>query len=680
MTVNTLGSESRLGGDSFAPGSSRGSRTVAEWLWPFLVGGVALFSISALFYYHFHRAELEPQSFLQQVFAGLYDTFGWAPSVVFFLLVFAWSLIWFVTGVLEKPVSRVVRLLVMAVMLGVFLNLGDGGVVSEPHKGAFGAWLAGRLVGAIGYVPSLVMVWVTTFASLLLATDWFFSEWFERSRKAATFEVGVEEQVTDHLRGLSEIANRPESTEAAAASAAVTIDAADAPADGAAVGIDEQRDDDGPDRQDAAGGDPAEPEAAAEPVVHVERRLSYAERRRLRAERDAGQAEPPVPVPRPDPQPAEEPSSRPDPEPAELARAVGSALDELAENAQAGGAAVSEDELAGLFGDASATAEDDDDVVVVAPEHVEAEEIELVDEDEDAEAVDDDETAEDEIAEEGDDESEDAELGELDEDDESDDVDVDEDEDDDEEEEEEEDEDYGEEDVDEDDEESAELESDDDEIEDEELEDEEFEGEELDEEEEEEEEEEEDDEGEYAEYDEDEELEEGDEEYEEEGESDADDADDSGDDEVELEAQLDDEEADDEQADEEEFEADEDDDDDDDDFVESTADAPTEPEETVVAIPRPDEMPEPVQPTPPVSPAARAEAEPQPEPSAPGRQQKLFGGGVDEDLLVEARELLRSGRRPTAALLQRKLRIDYELAQDVLHELEARGLLAEDEA
>ena len=98
-----------------------------------LLGGVALFSISALFYYHFHRVELEPQSFLQQVFAGLYDTFGWAPSVVFFLLVFAWSLIWFVTGVLEKPVSRVARLLVMAVMLGVFLNLGDGGVVAGPR-------------------------------------------------------------------------------------------------------------------------------------------------------------------------------------------------------------------------------------------------------------------------------------------------------------------------------------------------------------------------------------------------------------------------------------------------------------------------------------------------------------------------------------------------------------------
>ena len=137
MTEKSLGTDSQVGRQR-VPMSAR---TVAGWLWPFSIGGVALFSISALFYFHFHRTELRPDGLLQQAIATLYSTFGWAPSVVFFLLVFAWSLIWFVTGVLEQPVSRVARLVVLAVMLGVFLNLGNGGVVAEPHKGAFGAWL-----------------------------------------------------------------------------------------------------------------------------------------------------------------------------------------------------------------------------------------------------------------------------------------------------------------------------------------------------------------------------------------------------------------------------------------------------------------------------------------------------------------------------------------------------------
>ena len=91
MNVKSQGTESGLGR---APRGG-GARTVADWMWPFLLGGGALFSISALFYYHFNRVELEPRSFLQVAFAGLYDNFGWAPTVVFFLLVFAWSLIWY---------------------------------------------------------------------------------------------------------------------------------------------------------------------------------------------------------------------------------------------------------------------------------------------------------------------------------------------------------------------------------------------------------------------------------------------------------------------------------------------------------------------------------------------------------------------------------------------------------
>ena len=56
MTEESLGTDSQ-GGPQRVPMSSR---TVAGWLWPFSIGGVALFSISALFYYHFHRLELRP--------------------------------------------------------------------------------------------------------------------------------------------------------------------------------------------------------------------------------------------------------------------------------------------------------------------------------------------------------------------------------------------------------------------------------------------------------------------------------------------------------------------------------------------------------------------------------------------------------------------------------------------
>ena len=169
MTVNTLGPDPRFGGESIATSQSRDSRTVAEWLWPFLAQGVALFSISALFYSHFHRAAIEPSSLLQHAVIGLYDVFGLAPSVVFFLMVFAWSSIWLFSGILEKPLLRLTKLFVMVLMLGVFFNLGSGGVAADSHTGSLGAWIASRLVVGIGYLPSIVLVWPTMFASVMLA-------------------------------------------------------------------------------------------------------------------------------------------------------------------------------------------------------------------------------------------------------------------------------------------------------------------------------------------------------------------------------------------------------------------------------------------------------------------------------------------------------------------------------
>ena len=647
MTEESLGTDSQ-GGPQRVPMSSR---TVAGWLWPFSIGGVALFSISALFYYHFHRLELRPDGLLQQAIAALYSTFGWAPSVVFFLLVFAWSLIWFVTGVLERPVSRLARLVVLSVMLGVFLNLGNGGVVAEPHKGAFGAWLAGRLVSGLGYVPSLVVVWLTTFASLLLATDWFFSEWFERPRAEPEDESGVEEAVADQLRALGQ------DTPPAALAAGGEVDAAAAVDDApAAAGAPEPGRSEGP----PVVGEDVDPDAG-EAANASSRRESYADRRRMRSEVSA----------------LTESSPAAATEAAATSPAARGGDGEAGEASVADEKALSEQELAALF-DASTQsagefAADEQDSVVLAPEYIEADEVVLSDVDapasagqrepsaadafDDGEAMDRDQetvkpAVEVEVEDAGEESAEIAVEGGLEE------VGGDLAEDDDEcEYEDESDEEAAYED--ESDEESDEEAAYEDEYEDESDEESLYEDE-SDEET-----------GEEAIYEaepDEEALSEGAEAGEsEEFEAEGDDAD--ADEAFEVEGAT------------EEFEVslDERAPDEVGDIVEDVA--AEEPDvvaadrsvgaaedAAAIAIPRPDNAAEPRVPTPPAMSAERD----------PGRQQNLFGGGLDEQLIEEARELLVRGRRPSASMLQRKLRIDYELAQDLLRELSNRGLMGTD--
>jgi hypothetical protein len=95
------------------------------------------------------------------------------------------------------------------VMLGMLLNLGGGRVDAVDHQGLLGAWCAGVLVDGFGYVVSLLLVGVMTLASVLLATDFFFQDAFERLRSAArpaapSADGGVEPAVTEHLRRLAE--------------------------------------------------------------------------------------------------------------------------------------------------------------------------------------------------------------------------------------------------------------------------------------------------------------------------------------------------------------------------------------------------------------------------------------------------------------------------------------------
>jgi hypothetical protein len=623
--VNTLGSDSRIGGDSVAQPKSRDSRTVAEWLWPLMVGGAALFVISALVYYRINP-ELEATSFLQHTIVGIYNVFGLAPSVVFFLMVFAWSSIWAVTGILERPLARLGRLLVMALMVAVFLNLRSAGVSSGDHTGAFGSWIAERLVIGIGYVFSLVLVGPAMFASMMLATDWFFSEWFERDRKTTNFEEGeegVEDGVTDHLRRLSGVASRPESGPTPEAGAATAVDLAvgDDGVDHSEIAAQLQRADafgtssvvedveaEDVEAEDVEGEDVEAEDADGDAEIVPTRPLSYSGRRLQRAERRIREGE------------------------AVEAQAVENIESEAAEAVSvpppsSGAVMVTEEELESLF----------DQDAVAAPDQA------------DARATDDG------LAEDGLAEDVEASLAVAEED--EDDVDA--------ESEDELDDEFEEGDELEDDEESEdddELEDDEESEDDDELEDEDEESEDDDEFEDEDEESVDESETEYAEFD---------------GEHEAAEASDVNEDEevfvtddgLESEGAISEEES---FVTESAASVEE--------FVSEDLPSAAEPaiavvdeqieQEEVVSIPRPDEVPAVALPTPP---AVRDSAE-----SFSTRQQKLFGSQVDDDLMVEAVELVDSGRRTTATLLQRKLRIDYELAVEVLSELTTRGLVSDD--
>ena len=180
---------------------------------------VAVFSLSALFYYHLRYDATSIESPLQVTYSTIYRTFGFAPAFLFFLLLLIWTSIWFFAGRIERPWTRLVRLLATTVMLGVFLNIGESGadasIAPAPHLGQLGAFLASRMVGAFGYYPSLVLVLLATLGALLLATDFLFSETFERlwvrsarhrpAGGAAADDVGVEAVVTDHLKGLAAV-------------------------------------------------------------------------------------------------------------------------------------------------------------------------------------------------------------------------------------------------------------------------------------------------------------------------------------------------------------------------------------------------------------------------------------------------------------------------------------------
>lgn len=207
------------------------AQPMAARLLPLAPIGVAVFLLSALIYYHLRHDVLEVRSSLQSLVAWIYLSFGFAPSCLFGLLLLTWGSIWFVMGSCSRVGVRMLRLVAATVMLGLFLNLGTDqngelGVSAALHKGTLGAWLAGGLVGAFGYLFSLVLVWIGTVAALLLATDFFFREEFDRLRAQALpsplardDEQGVEASVAAAFHSLADAATADAVPEPAAAAA-----------------------------------------------------------------------------------------------------------------------------------------------------------------------------------------------------------------------------------------------------------------------------------------------------------------------------------------------------------------------------------------------------------------------------------------------------------------------------
>ena len=205
MTVQTLGD------DMF---DARPRRVAWQWQ-PLIPIGIAAFALSALISYHVRQPEV--RSALQTVVRGIYLGIGFVPACMFFILVLAWSSIWFVRGELERPGARILRLLGFTLATAILVNLrGDDGLPPAVHTGVIGHWLASRLMHVFTYVPSILMVSVAFFATCVLATDWFFARFFDdlltagpRARAGEGLDTGVEAAATEHLKGLAQVSAAP---------------------------------------------------------------------------------------------------------------------------------------------------------------------------------------------------------------------------------------------------------------------------------------------------------------------------------------------------------------------------------------------------------------------------------------------------------------------------------------
>ncbi|MCC6670600.1 MAG: DNA translocase FtsK 4TM domain-containing protein [Planctomycetes bacterium] len=137
-----------------------------------------MFSLSALTYHHFVRGGVgDGSGLLQGMVVGIYQGIGFVSATITFLLVLSWATIWFVRGALDQPLARLGRILLLTLSLAVLTSLSGAGV--PPPGGTLGAWLASGLADLLGNVFSLLLVTALTLTALLLATDFFFYAYFQ---------------------------------------------------------------------------------------------------------------------------------------------------------------------------------------------------------------------------------------------------------------------------------------------------------------------------------------------------------------------------------------------------------------------------------------------------------------------------------------------------------------------
>ncbi len=190
------------------PGLGRG-QGAWRWHWalPLCPIAASMFCLSALVYYHtVLQGTGEAWGFFQGAVVGMYRWMGFVPTFMFWLLMFAWCSVWFVTGRFERPWARIGWMTTFALSLALVVNLGTDGVAPPPHAGIVGTFLAVRLVSVFGVVFSALLALGAALATLFLATDFLFYRHFEalaRGRGAPAVESGVEPEATDAFRELA---------------------------------------------------------------------------------------------------------------------------------------------------------------------------------------------------------------------------------------------------------------------------------------------------------------------------------------------------------------------------------------------------------------------------------------------------------------------------------------------
>ncbi|MEQ1632425.1 MAG: hypothetical protein ABL997_08635, partial [Planctomycetota bacterium] len=290
--------------NSFAGASVDGRLRRAAWYAPLVPIAISIFAVSALVSYHLRAgAIMEARTVAQSLIIGIYQFLGWVPSCMFFGLVLAWSSIWWVSGSIEQPGKKLLRVFALTLALAVFGNLDTPG----PHTGALGAFVGGGLVSIFGSFASHLLLAPVTFFALLLATDYFWMSFFERraferalpTAKVSSLpvresqELGVEAAVTEEFKALArmmpgaepEVGSaphyEPQDVQNALDAYFEGGDAAAIAAEAAKAAAIELEIDDVDSEMAAADADAA----PSEPAEWS--RLSYFERRQLRAERDA---------------------------------------------------------------------------------------------------------------------------------------------------------------------------------------------------------------------------------------------------------------------------------------------------------------------------------------------------------------------------------------------------------